>query len=188
MLEKIYEILGVNPIDKEALMDLVPELRKLNEFGFYHPAHIYGVLDHSIKAAELVDDIFLKLVLIFHDIGKPNTAILVPNYDKSKPLVTKFPNHEKESARIAKELFENELDEERLNIFLKLIEFHDTPLVKIYNENVIEYLTNHYGNEFVGMLLKVQKADLVTHSEKYYKKLKAGFENSVNVYELKYKR
>jgi len=187
MIEKLYEILKETPIDKETLMNLVPLLRELNEYEFYHPAHAYNVLDHSIKAAELVDDIFLRLVLIFHDVGKLNTGLEVPNYDKLKPPVTKFPNHEEESVRLTKEVLEGELNENSLYTLLEIIKYHDTPLVIHDNESVMNELIDKYGYEFVGMLLKVQRADLITHSDKYYNVMKPGLDNAFNVYELIYK-
>jgi len=187
MLEELYKILSNTPINKEALLKLIPILRELEDFEFYHPAHCYNILDHSIKAAELVDDLFLKLMLIFHDIGKPSTALVVANTKIGKP-VTKFPNHEKESVRIAKDVFENQLDEDSLKIFLLLIKYHDTPLVSHGDANQMEILIDSYGSEFVGMLLKVQRADMITHDSKYYHLIKPRLDESFAVYELKYKR
>ena len=55
MLEKIYKIIDETPINKEKLIALVPVLKELDALVFYHPAHCYGVLDHSLKAAETLD-------------------------------------------------------------------------------------------------------------------------------------
>lgn len=167
MLEKIYETIMVTPINKEKLINLIPILKELDELKFYHPAHCYSVLEHSIKAAETLDDKFLRLVMIFHDVGKLTTAKNVPNREHPNECVTKFPNHQLESAKIARKILINEFDEKNLNIFLKLIEYHDTPLIEKGNDEMMEKLVENYGINFVGQLLKIQRADMSTHDKKY---------------------
>ena len=188
MIANLYKIIDETPINKTSLMKLVPVLKELDELEFYHPAHLYGVLDHSIKAAETLDDIFLRLVLIFHDVGKLVTATKVINKNKRSQDVTKFPNHQQESVRIVSELFKNELDTKPLEILLKLIEYHDTPLITGNNEEVMDKLIEVYGMDFVGKLLKVQKADMITHEKTYYERfVKVRLNKVTKIYEKRLK-
>jgi len=189
MIEKIYEIIKVIPIDKKTLIDLIPILKELDELEFYHPAHSYGVLDHSIKAAETLDDDFLRLVMIFHDIGKLTTVTEVPDLTKVNGFITKFPEHQQESMRIASELLGKEFEPQTLRVFLKLIEYHDTPLITGEDDRVMQELIQKYGNNFVESLLKVQRADMTTHDKTYYEnKIKPILDNIFDVYEKKYKQ
>ena len=187
MLEKAYQILVDIPINKERLIELFPILKELDEMEFYHPAHCYGVLEHSINAAETLNDIFLRLVLIFHDVGKLTTAIKVPDLNSKNSLVTKFPNHQLESVKIAEEIFKKCFDEKTLVIFLKLIEYHDTPLLTGDDDQVMRSLVEDYGTSFVSNLLKVQRADMSTHTKEYYeRKIKPSLDMITAVYEKKY--
>lgn len=189
MLAKIYKIIEKTPIDKSLLIKVVPILKELDELEFYHPAHCYGILDHSIKSAETLDDVFLRLVLIFHDVGKLNTAINVTDYNNTNGFVTKFPNHQQESVRIVKEIFGNEFDKQTLTIFLKLIEYHDTPLVLNKNDSTMKKLYRLYGSQFIDNLLKVQRADMSTHDKLYYEnKIKPTLDNICEIYEQNYKK
>jgi len=187
MLEQIYAIIKETPIDKNALVSIVPILKELDEFEFYHPVHPYQVLDHSIKAAETLENEFLRLAMIFHDIGKLNTSIKVPHYTIPDTFVMKSPNHEAESARIVNELFKGEMDKETLAILSKLIEYHDTSLIHNNDETMMQRLVNEYGVAFVGNLLKMQRADMMTHSREYYEqKFKSQLDYADEVFSKKY--
>ena len=85
-------------------------------------------------------------------------------------------------------MFKNELNKEELETFLKLIEYHDTILINAKDESVIQELIVNYGNDFVYKLLRVQRADMITHDEVYYEKLiKPKLDYICEVYEKKYK-
>jgi len=189
MLEQIYSIIRETSIDKGALINLVPILKELDEFEFCHPVHPYSVLEHSIKAAEMLEDEFLRLAMIFHDIGKLNTSIKVPHYTIPNTFVMKSPNHEVESARIVNDLLKDEMDNQSLNTLLKLIEYHDTPLTTKDDETVMKQLIKEYGLNFVESLLKMQRADMSTHSKKYYEKqMKPQLDYADDVFTKKYKK
>lgn len=185
MLNKLYEILEDDPIDKDALITLIPIFKELEEVEFYHPAHCYNILEHSIKSAELVDETFLKVALLFHDIGKLNKQQIVLNKkDESKPI-TKFNGHELESVRITKDILTNHMNEEELEYLLNLIKYHDTPLITT-NEETLDDFVELYGNKFVSDLLKIQRADMRTHSKDYYEKvIKARLDHVEHVYQKK---
>lgn len=183
MLEKIYQIIRKNPIDKTALTNLLPILKELDEFEFYHPVHPYPVLEHSIKAAQKLDDDFLRLVLIFHDVGKLKTSVKVPHYTKPNAFVMKSPNHEIESAKIVEELFKKEMDLDSLKILLALIKYHDTPLINEADDTIMQQLIKEYGLNFVSNLLKIQRADMSTHSKEYYEqKMKPKLDYAENIF------
>ena len=183
-MKDVFEIIGSKSIDKAKLMSLFPVLKQLDELQFYHPAHAYGVLDHSIKAAELVNSDLLKLVLIFHDVGKLTTATKVSHKTDSDKTVTKFPNHEAESAKIVNDLFKSKMEPKQLARVLKLIEYHDTPLIKADDTTVMDKFVAKYGRDFVADLLTVQRADMATHEQNYYQnKIKPRLDKICHTFE-----
>ena len=190
MLEELLVIIRKTPIDKVALTNLVPILKELDEFEYYHPVHPYPVLVHSIKAAEMLDDEFLRLAMIFHDVGKINTSVKVPHNTIPDKFVMKSPNHDIESSRIVVWLFKDEMEKDNLTTLSALIEYHDTPLInQDGTEAIMEQLVNQYGVAFVSNLLKMQRADMSTHSKEYYEqKIKPQLDYVDSVYEKKYKK
>ncbi len=164
MLGEMLEVLRGTPIDKTKLMELVPLLKELDEFEFYHPAHEYGILEHSVRAAELVSDPFLRLVLVFHDVGKPATAVKEPSRWDESVMITKFPEHEIVGVGLVWSTFRYEMDPKQLEILMKLTALHDTPL----KGKLLDECVRMHGFEFVRMLLKIQYADMKAHTERYY--------------------
>ena len=189
MLEQIYLVIKKTPINKTDLIDLVPILKELDGFEYHHPLHPYPILEHSIKAAETLEGEFLRLAMIFHDIGKLYTSLKVPDKRNQDAFVMKSPNHEAESARIVNDLFKDEMDKQSLNTLAKLIEYHDTPLTTKDDETVMKQLIKEYGLNFVESLLKMQRADMSTHSKKYYEKqMKPQLDYADDVFTKKYKK
>ncbi|MCL2756332.1 MAG: HD domain-containing protein [Firmicutes bacterium] len=179
LVEQLYKVLNQTPIDKEALVRLVPVLRELDEMDYYHPAHLYGVLDHSIKAAELVDDVYLRLVLIFHDVGKLVTEIKVPHWTDPTKQVSKTPGHETESIRIAKEILGEHMNPKEADRFLALVRYHDTSLVNEHGHLLMTELMEQYGQDFIQDMLVIQQADMKTHTPAYYESKKPKLRQSM---------
>lgn len=178
---ELGKILSSNQIDKAALINLFPVVKEVDEFEFYHPAHIYGILDHSIKAADLTKDIFLRTVLIFHDIGKIKTAKQVPHKTEPNTIVTKFPGHEEQSVKMAAELFNGDMDPVDLHKMLLLIKYHDTQLVRHDNLGddywMFDHLIKQHGTGFMHDLLDVKRCDQLSHNlERYLKKIEPEIE------------
>ena len=171
MIKQLYEIIKQERIDQEALMCLVPVLKELNDLDFYNPAHIYNVLEHSVKAAETVKEPFLRVALIFHDVGKLTTAKQEPHRTIPGKFVTKFKGHEAESVRITEDILGALLPEKQLGRLLKLIELHDTQLISDGDETLMDNLISTRGTKFVKDLLKIQWADMMTHEQSYYQKM-----------------
>lgn len=56
----------------DVICEFIPELRATVGFNQKNPFHIYDVYTHSVKAMVAADgDLYVKLALFFHDIGKP---------------------------------------------------------------------------------------------------------------------
>lgn len=175
MQEEIIKLISQEKIDKKALIKLIPELELMEECECNHPAHCYGVFDHTIESIKLADNNFVKLVLLFHDIGKPLTV------NEDDLGITRFFNHPSVGADLTGKILERMGFEENIkNKIVTLIKYHDD---KIEVEDFIKL----YGEEMTGLLLQVQKADLSTHAEwyrdmimPYLKELEGEYSNIVN--------
>jgi tRNA nucleotidyltransferase (CCA-adding enzyme) len=56
----------------DVICEFIPELRAAVGFNQKNPFHAYDVYTHSVKAISAADgDLYVKLALFFHDIGKP---------------------------------------------------------------------------------------------------------------------
>jgi tRNA nucleotidyltransferase (CCA-adding enzyme) len=164
--DEILRILNEDEVDKEAMFELIPELRELDEFEFNHPAHAYSVLDHSLLAASKVPSAIEKLALLFHDIGKPETVTYEENYMPGEPPVAKFHGHPEVGAKMALPILDRILsDEEEIYTIYKLIELHDS-WYKLTEEKADEIAYELPYDELV-MLFNVQRADLMTHESSY---------------------
>jgi len=185
MINELYQIIKEPKISKTRLLALIPALNDVDQMKMTHPAHPYGVLDHSIIAAQSVESMFLRLALIFHDTGKLYTETLVPNRDIPGQFITKHHGHEAESVKFAQKILQNELDSQTLSRLLKIIEYHDTQLITGDNTAVMDMLLRQYGQSFVADLLTMQQADLSAHSKDYAKKYQPRLDNAVAAFKSK---
>ena len=156
---KIEDIMNLS---EKQLLELIPELQPLITCPVVHPAHQYSVYVHTIKSMEFVDEPFLKFVVLFHDIGKPNVMF----YDEKGH--TRFFNHEKMSVEITKPILERlHIDKKIVPLILTLIEYHDS---SFDTKEKMQTFIDKYGLKTAELLLQIQRADLMTHTDEYITK------------------
>ena len=68
----------------DVLEVILPELAPMRGFDQRNHHHIYDVLTHTLKALEATDeDLVLRLAVLFHDCGKPDTLVARWNWHPS---------------------------------------------------------------------------------------------------------
>ncbi len=145
---------------KEVFAVIIPELEAT--FGFeqvsiYHRYNVYEHIVYSIERA--LPDAFIRLVLLFHDIGKP----LCFSLDERGR--GHFYGHHKHSVEIAKVVLKRlKVDKNTYFNALKLIELHDK-VIKEDKPSVKQVLREIGEKNFLN-LLKVQTADALAHTVK----------------------
>lgn len=146
------------------MLRILPVLKSLKNCSQHHPAHCYNVLEHSIKVVEGVPkQILIRITALFHDIGKPNCKVL------GEDDVEHFWGHEKESARIAQNIFkELDYDEYFMEKVICLIKIHDIKISPTIEE--VKEVLKLVGREMFEQLLILQEADLSAHAAEYYNK------------------
>jgi hypothetical protein len=161
---------------KNELLEIIPELIICVNCTQHHPAHIYNVFDHILETVNKVNPyLILKLSALLHDIGKPYKVTIVDNVDR-------FWGHEEVSSELSR-LVLNRLgyDQELINKLYTLIKYHDhktLPTIESVQDTV-----NLVGNDLVLYLFQLQTADLLSHSENYYKLLIPKLDAAKKIYE-----
>jgi tRNA nucleotidyltransferase (CCA-adding enzyme) len=161
---------------KNELLEIIPELIICVNCAQNHPAHIYNVFDHILETVNKVNPyLILKLSALLHDIGKPYKVTIVDNVDR-------FWGHEEVSSKISR-LVLNRLGYKQTFIeeLCTLIRYHDhktLPTIKSVQGTV-----NLIGNDLVPYLFQLQTADLLSHSESYYKLLLPKLDAAKKIYE-----
>jgi len=164
-------------IDVDKLLEILPQFKKMRNFDQKHPAHCYKLLEHTIKVVEpLSFKLVLKLAGLLHDFGK---LLLEEIYDDKG--VRRYWGHEELSRKYAKDFLESMgYDEKIVNDACLLIEKHGTKISpdKVSIMQQVELL----GKEIFEMLIELQRADLLAHSEWYIEKKLNDLEKIEKIY------
>lgn len=140
---------------------ILPELDRAMETEQYHLHHIYTVGEHILHSLKWVDaDKVLRLTMLFHDIGKPETLT------KDEDGVTHFHGHAKVSAQIADRIMHRlKYDNDTIGKVCRLVEYHD------YGNNLepdaaaVRRAINKIGEDAFPLLFQVKRADIYAQSD-----------------------
>ncbi|MBP5197687.1 MAG: CCA tRNA nucleotidyltransferase [Lachnospiraceae bacterium] len=140
---------------------ILPEFDRMMETEQNNPHHIYTVGEHSLIAMKNIkNDRYLRLTMLFHDIGKP----LVKTTDENG--VDHFHGHQEVGEDLAKKIMRRlKFDNDSIYYVSKLVRFHDygngvEPTMKIVRRAV-----NKIGPDVFPLLEKVRMADISAQSE-----------------------
>lgn len=146
----------------ELLFKIIPELEPTYRCSQVNKYHYHDVFEHTLSVVDLADTnkFEIKLACLLHDIGKPSTKVPV---EESRDGYEHFYGHPQVSARIAKEVFENNLvltNKER-ELVLSLVEHHDTNFFQ--TEKQLRKAIAKFGELFLRDLIVLQAADVADH-------------------------
>ncbi|MBR5295058.1 MAG: HD domain-containing protein [Clostridia bacterium] len=142
---------------------LIPEILPTIGFCQHSPFHQYDVWQHTVHAVAYADPIpEIRLTLLFHDISKP--ACLT--FDETGR--GHFYSHPKKSAVIAKAVMERmKFPVRQTELVTLLVHHHDSHPA---NRSDVKKLLCQIGEENLPQLLKVMRADTLSHSKWTIKK------------------
>lgn len=145
---------------KDVMTVIIPELAPCIGFDQNNPYHIYDVYDHIAHAVDCYcgDDISIKMALLLHDIGKPESYIEDDN------RTGHFYGHSVPSARITKDVmdrlkFDNKTKEE----VWQLVLYHDADIQPQFRS--VRRWLNKIGYDMLGKLIQVRLADIGAQSK-----------------------
>ena len=154
MLRTAYE-LGITRV-------VLPEFDVMMETPQHHPHHMYSVGEHTLKALEFTDpEKDLRLSVLFHDFGKPQTRTTVDGVDH-------FHGHAnvsaQETVRIMRRL---KFDNATMDQVKRIVLYHDARPQP--DERQIRRLLHRAGEDIFPGLFQVMGADILAQSE--YRKI-----------------
>ncbi|MDD5794674.1 CCA tRNA nucleotidyltransferase [Clostridium sp. HCP1S3_B4] len=151
---------------KSVFAFFIPELKKTFDFNQHNPYHKYDVFTHIVESVKNSPNLKIKLVMLFHDIGKPQC------FFEDEKNIGHFYGHADVSYTITKEIFKRlkistskNLSKKDIEDILLLIRLHDiqlNPTTKSIKKILLKL--NGDTNLFLD-LLKVKKADTLAKSD-----------------------
>lgn len=141
----------------EILITIIPESEKMIGFKQHNPHHLYDVYTHTVMAVEAIEpEISLRLTMLFHDIGKPETFRL------DEKGIGHFYGHPQVSAKLTKQIMKKlRFDKKTIHKVEQLVLYHDyeiMPRKKSIRKAV--FLVKDYFED----LLKVKRADYLAQA------------------------
>ena len=136
----------------------MPEFDAIMNCSQNHPHHCYSVGMHTIKCMETVRaDKYLRLAMLFHDIGKPLTKSV------DEEGIEHFHGHPAESKRLCKDILKRlKFDNHTIDIVSKLVGYHDYPVTLTHKG--IRKALNEMGEDIFPLVMEIKKADILSQS------------------------
>ncbi|MBQ4109838.1 MAG: HD domain-containing protein [Clostridia bacterium] len=144
---------------KEIIFEFIPELKPLDGFSQNNIFHIYDMYMHTlVSVASCPENIILRLTMLFHDIGKPDT------YTEDENGIGHCYGHAKISEEKARIILRRlKYDNHTISTVTTLIRYHDADIA--LTEKAVKRWLNKTGEENFRLLLEVKRADTRALSE-----------------------
>lgn len=142
----------------EVFCEIIPELRRCYGFNQNNRFHQYTVYDHIAHAIGNYrgDDIYVRLALFFHDIGKP----LCYTEDHNGGH---FYGHGEVSRSVTKIIMERmRFDTKTREEVCRLVQYHDSIIEP--TEKTVRRWLNKVGEDTFRRLIHIRFADIEAHS------------------------
>lgn len=138
-----------------------PEFDRAMETEQHHPHHMYSVGEHILHSLAYVPaDKVLRLTMLLHDIGKPDTLTI------DEQGITHFYNHERLSAEMAKMILRRlKFDNDTINMVYKLVMYHDYGNSVEPTLQIVRRAMNKIGEDAFPALFQVKYADMMAQSD-----------------------
>lgn len=138
-----------------------PEFDRAMETEQHHPHHMYSVGEHILHSLAYVPaDKVLRLTMLLHDIGKPDTLTI------DEQGTTHFYNHESLSAEMAKGILRRlKFDNDTINMVYKLVMYHDYGNSVEPTLQIVRRAMNKIGEDAFPALFQVKYADMMAQSD-----------------------
>lgn len=140
---------------------ILPEFDRMMETRQNHPHHCYDVGEHTLHAMlETAPDKVLRLTMLFHDIGKPDTL------QTDEKGVTHFYGHAAVGADKTKAILRRlRFDNDTIQKVSRLVLYHDYGNGVTPDKRIVRRAVHKIGEDIFPKLLEVRKADVLAQSE-----------------------
>lgn len=153
ILEKAWE-LGVTAV-------VLPEFDKMMETPQNHPHHRYNVGEHTLRGLLEVEPVKeLRLAVLFHDIGKPDTTTT------DAAGINHFYEHEEVGREKTQEILRRlRFDNVTISRVTRLVQYHDYGNGTVPTPRLVRRALHKVGEDIFPWLLAVKRADILSQSE-----------------------
>lgn len=146
---------------RDVMARIIPELKPTFDCVQNTKWHLYDVYTHSVKSVSVAPKVdYIRLAMLFHDIGKPQAKITDSNGTDH------FYGHPKISADLTKNILKRlKVSNDVYSKVTTLVSIHDD---KIKSDSyVVKKYLNTYGEQMVYDFIEVKIADMKTHNPAY---------------------
>lgn len=137
----------------------IPEIEPMVGFDQHNKYHMYDVWEHTLVCVENADDDLIRLVMFFHDIGKPKCFT-------KKDGIGHFYGHEAVGAKMTEKIMKRlRFSGKTTAAVCELIYYHDREIMP--NPKHIKRMLNKIGPERFFQLMAVKRCDIKGRSLEY---------------------
>lgn len=139
---------------------ILPEFDRMMETPQNHPHHQYNVGEHTLHTlTEVEADKELRLTMLFHDMGKPETLVT------DEEGITHFYGHPAVSEEITRKILRRlKFDNDTVHRVCHLVKYHDYGNVSVPSMRVVRRAVSKIGEEFFPRVLQIKRADVLAQS------------------------
>lgn len=137
---------------------ILPEFDACMETKQNNPHHCYDVGDHILESMRNISaDRVLRLAMLFHDIGKPETVTVDENG------ISHFHGHPVKSEEIGRRILRRlKFDNHTVDQVIRLVKYHDYYVEA--SQKCVRRAIMKVGEDIFPLLLQVKKADMEAQS------------------------
>lgn len=153
---------------RDVIAVCIPEIQCEFDFAQHNRHHIFDVYTHSVKAlSNAKNDANIRLALLLHDIGKPETA----KFDEKGEM--HFKCHAAQSFDIADGILSSlRFSNADRDEILTLIKYHDIPFMcedmKTPSQKRIKRTVSKFGVDLSLKLLEIRRCDNSAQNPEYF--------------------
>lgn len=158
---------------------ILPEFDKAMETPQNHPHHKYNVGEHTLQGLlQVPADKVLRLAVLFHDIGKPDTRT-TDAYG-----IDHFRGHATVSEEKTREILRRlRFDNDTVFYVTRLVRYHDYGNQQEPDLRIVRRAINKIGEDIFPLLFKVKRADILSQSTFHREEKLQNLENWQQLYQ-----
>ena len=140
---------------------ILPEFDKEMETLQKHPHHCYNVGEHTLHALmEVEPDKVLRLAVLLHDIGKPETVT------EDEKGIMHFHGHAAVGEEMTRKILRRlRFDNDTISQVTRLVKYHDYANNKQTDMRMVRRAVNKIGEDIFPKFLTVKRADILAQSD-----------------------
>lgn len=156
---------------------ILPEFDMCMETSQNNPHHCFGVGDHILESMKAVSaDRILRLAMLFHDIGKPETITV------DEEGISHFHGHPVISEEIGRKVLKRlKFDNHTIDQVTRLVKYHDYFVEP--SQRCVRHAIMKVGEDIFPLLLQVKKADMEAQSSYRQKDKEENLKAVSRIYE-----